>query len=301
VTDSVVVVGDIVTDVLAVHNGPIATDSDTMARITLIGGGSAANTATWIAGTGTPVDLVGVVGRDVAGADRLAELSAAGVGVVHIRQSTQEPTGSVIVLVDAEQRSMLCDRGANLLLVPSDVDFALAELPHSRHLHLSGYTLLDGRSLPAGRHALTAAAARGLTTSVDAASAAPLRRIGGDRFLSWIRGTDILLANLAEAQALLDDADSTGPELALALTPYAARVVVKLGAAGAVMAEAGGAVVTVPASAAGDVLDPTGAGDAFAAGLLTAWLAGRPTIECLRAGAELGARAVTTVGGRPPL
>ena len=58
-------------------------------------------------------------------------------------------------------------------------------------------------------------------------------------------------------------------------------------------------VHTVPASAAASVVDPTGAGDAFAAGLLTAWLAGGTAAECLRAGAELGARAVAAVGGRP--
>jgi len=295
----IIVVGDIVTDILAVHSGPIASDSDTAARISLTGGGSAANTAVWIAGTGAAVDLVGVVGQDPAGGDRLAELTAAGVGVVHVRQSIQEPTGSVIVLVDAERRSMLCDRGANLLLVPSDVDSALAGAPAARHLHLSGYTLFDGRSRPAGRHALSEAAARGLTTSVDAASAAPLYRAGGDTFLSWVRGTDVLLANLAEARALLGDPAGSPTELARALTPYAARVVVKLGEAGAVWAQADGVVDTVPAVRAAAVLDPTGAGDAFAAGLLTAWLAGGTARECLQAGAELGARAVATVGGRP--
>jgi sugar/nucleoside kinase (ribokinase family) len=47
------------------------------------------------------------------------------------------------------------------------------------------------------------------------------------------------------------------------------------------------------------VLDPTGAGDAFAAGLLAAWLSGAPPAEALRAGVALGARAVQVVGSRP--
>jgi ribokinase len=295
----ILVVGDIVTDILAVHSGPLAVDSDTQARISVSGGGSAANTAAWIAGTGTPVELVGVVGRDIAGNDRLTELVGSGVSCVHVRQSGDAATGSVIVLARSDLRSMLCDRGANLLLVPSDVDAALAGGTRASHLHLSGYTLLDGASRPAGTHALTAAAASGLTTSVDAASAAPLRRAGGATFLSWVDGTDLLLANLAEARALLDDPTAPATELARALTGYARQVVVKLGDAGAVWAGADGSAASVEAVAATGVVDPTGAGDAFAAGLLTAWLGGATPVDCLRAGAILGARAVASIGGRP--
>src|SRR2546429_391811 len=101
---------------------------------------------------------------------------------------------------------MLADRGANLLLAPVDVDAGLAQAPAARHLHLSGYALLDGASREAGRYA--------------------------------------------------------------------------------------------PAEPA-EVVDPTGAGDAFAAGLLAAWLAGAGPAEALRAGALFGARAVAVVGGRP--
>ncbi len=69
------VVGDIVTDILAVHSESLTVDSDTPARISVTGGGSAANTAVWLASTGAAVDLLGVVGADVAGDDRLAELT----------------------------------------------------------------------------------------------------------------------------------------------------------------------------------------------------------------------------------
>src|SRR5258705_7796833 len=140
---AVLVIGDIVTDILAVHSGPLAVDSDTVARISVTGGGSAANTAAWFASTGTTVHLVGVVGDDVAGTDRLTELAAAGVGGTAIRRTGEAPTGSVIVLARAQQRTMLCDRGANHRLAPSDVDAALSTLDDLRHLHLSGYTLLD--------------------------------------------------------------------------------------------------------------------------------------------------------------
>jgi ribokinase len=206
------------------------------------------------------------------------------------------------VLAHTDERSMLCDHGANLLLSPSDVDLALTA-PAS-HVHVSGYTLLDDASRPAGLRALAAASAQGVTTSVDAASAAPLRRVTGATFLDWIRGVDILFANLDEARALLDlnNAQSTSDAavLAQALATYARRVVVKLGPDGAVMASQDGAVLRVPAVAAESVVDPTGAGDAFAAGFLTAWLSGADAQTALQAGARSGAHAVAQLGGRPP-
>jgi sugar/nucleoside kinase (ribokinase family) len=74
--------------------------------------------------------------------------------------------------------------------------------------------------------------------------------------------------------------------------------VVKRGAGGAVWSGADGATVEVPGEPT-TVVDPTGAGDAFAAGLLRAWLAGASPEASLRAGTRLGALAVGRVGGRP--
>jgi ribokinase len=297
VAGRVVVVGDIVTDVLAVYGGHIAEGSDTPARIRMTGGGSAANAAAWLAWLGVAVDLVGVVGADAAGEARVAELSAAGVGCDHVRRTAEAPTGTVIVL-SAGDRSMINDRGANIGLAPSDIDGALGGTAAVSHLHLSGYTLLDEQSAPAGRHALGAAAALGATTSVDAASAAPLRRLGGPTFLDWVRGADLLLANLDEARVLVDPSDPR--EAARTLTEVVRHAVVKLGPAGAVWATRGGPTLTAPAVPVAAALDATGAGDAFAAGLLASWLAGADPATTLAAGTRLGAIAVGTLGARPP-
>jgi sugar/nucleoside kinase (ribokinase family) len=291
------VVGDIVTDILAVHTEALAVDSDTSARISISGGGSAANTAAWLASIGAVVDLLGVVGTDVAGDDRLAELIAAGVGCGQIRRTAAAPTGSVIVLARAQGRTMLCDRGANHELRPSDVDDALAALPDLAHVHLSGYALLDQSSRPAGQRALAAAAERGLSTSVDAASAAPLGRVGGHAFLSWVRDVDLLFANLDEAQVLVGSTMHSAATLAATLAQTVRSAVVKLGPDGAVWASADG-VIPVPAETA-TVVDTTGAGDAFAAGLLAARNAGLELEVALAAAVRLGAQAVQIVGGRP--
>jgi sugar/nucleoside kinase (ribokinase family) len=292
----VIVAGDIATDILAVYSGQLATGSDTAARIQVTPGGSAANTAAWLAGTGRPVTLAGVVGADPAGGQRLAELTAAGVECA-VRVQPGAPTGSVVVLSQSQERTMLCDRGANAHLSTADIDRALAGAGGAVHLHLSGYVLFDTGSRPAGRHALAGAARRALTTSVDAASAGPLRRVGGSAFLDWVRGADLLLANLDEARALLGR-DGPAEALAARLAAEVGRAVVKAGPAGAVWAERDRPPVRVPAEPAVPA-DPTGAGDAFAAGLLDAWLAGRDPAGALRAGAVLGARAVSAPGGRP--
>lgn len=294
----VLVVGDVITDILAVHDGVLAPDTDTAARVTTTGGGSAANTAAWLAHAGLTVDLVGVVGVDLAGEERVAELTEAGVGCACVVWSRTSPTGTIIVLTDGTHRTFVTDRGANHELQASDVDEALAVLPGLVHLHLSAYTLLDKSTRAAGLRALTAAAERGLSTSLDAASVQPLRAVGPDRFLAWARDTGLLLANLDEAHALTSTVDEQPAAVARALARSVPEVVVKLGPHGAVWAR-GDEVRTVPAVPA-DVVDTTGAGDAFAAGLLAARLAGADVDAALHAAVRLGAVAVGLVGGRPP-
>src|SRR5690606_31449381 len=243
-----------------------------------------------------PTTLVATVGDDAPGRERVAELAGAGVDCA-VREVPGVPTGTLVVLAEPAERTMLSDRGAADHLRPADVDRALDTAAGARHLHLSGYVLFGAGSRAAGRHALAAARARGLRTSVDAASAGPLRGTGADRFLDWVRGVDLLLANADEAAVLTGGPGAGDPVArARALTAYAGAVVVKLGPGGAVWA---GRRVVRAAPPRVSAVDPTGAGDAFAAGLLAARLAGAGPAAALRAGVRLGARAVSAPGGRP--
>jgi sugar/nucleoside kinase (ribokinase family) len=291
----VVVVGDVITDVVAVLSGPLAAGSDTGAEISLGGGGQAANTAAWVAAPRVDVTLVGAVGDDDEGRDRVAELTRAGVDCA-VERIEGVPTGTVIVLAADDERTMVSQRGANLRLSGAHVERAVAAAPDAGHLHLSAYTLLDAGSRGAGLRALAAARERGLTISVDAASAAPLRRVGAAVFLSWVRDIDLLLVNADEATALAGGLDPAAQGRVLSAT--ARRVVVKRGAAGAVWVDRTGAVHVASARRTA-VVDVTGAGDAFAAGLLTAWLAGATPATALSRATDLGAMAVSTAGARP--
>ena len=77
------------------------------------------------------------------------------------------------------------------------------------------------------------------------------------------------------------------------------RVVIKRGAAGAALGGRAGVQLTLPAPGC-DVIDTTGAGDAFAAAFIGAKLRGEGDEACLRCGVEAGAEAVTRIGGQPP-
>jgi sugar/nucleoside kinase (ribokinase family) len=293
-TLDVVVVGDVMVDVLAAMSGPLARGSDTPSAVTTAGGGSAANVAVWLAAQGVPTSYVGRVGDDALGRESVAGLVGRGV-TAWVSTEPELTTGTCIVLVEpGGERSMLPDAGANATL-------AAADLPQrvfrpGGHLHLSGYTLLNPGSRDAGLAALSMAAAADMTVSVDPSSAAPLAELGAARFLSMTRGVDLLLANRDEAAVLAGTSD---PHLAAQqLGDTYREVVVKLGADGA-MWQQGFIGASAPAERGVDVVDTTGAGDAFAAGFLASWLLHPEPETALAAGCRLAARAVSKVGARP--
>ena len=288
----VVCVGDVMMDVLARLPSELQPGSDRPAPITTTGGGAAANTAAWLVAAGAAATLVGQIGRDPFGAWLTADLAARGIVDVLVRDS-QRPTGTCIVLVSPDgERTMVPDAGANAGLRPPGVPVDV--FAAGRHLHLSGYTLF-GPARGAGQAALARARSAGMTVSVDAASAAPLRDAGPRAFLDWI-GTDLLLlANRDEAFVLtaLDDP----VEAARSLAGAVGSAVVKLGADGAVWSD--GVQVIRRAAGEPDVVDTTGAGDAFAAGFLAAVLGGVQPGAALERGHILAATACGQVGGRP--
>jgi len=275
----IVVVGDVAVDVLVEPRAPAVAGADVPARIRSAAGGAGANTAAWLAHLGAEVTLVGRVGDDAAGSAAVAALRAAGVHP-ELAVDRERATCAVVVLLDGGERTMHSDRGAATRLDPAD----LPALDAADHLHLSGYVLLDASSRPAGRAALAAARAAGLSTSVDP-QVAPALTPG---FLDDVRGVDLLLPNAAELAAL------GGPD---AVRDAVGAVAVTDGPRAARWLDRDGAVAVTPPRA--DAVDPTGAGDAFDAGLLVAWLAGAGPAEALRAGCAAGAAAVAALGARP--
>jgi sugar/nucleoside kinase (ribokinase family) len=298
-----VVVGDWMTDVVATLPGPLREGTDTPADVRLLSGGSAANTAAWLGHDGHDVTFVGRTGDDLLGRAGRAELEACGVRCQAVVDPNL-PSGICIVLVGPDgERTMVPDPGANAGLTPLDVPADL--LPPGGHLHLSGYTLFVEGSRMAGLAALDHARLRGVTTSVDVASAGPLADTGAPRVLSWVEGVDVLLANAPEAALLarLPEGDAVDPiegatAAARELVRSVGTAVVKLGPHGAVLAQADGSVTHRPAVPA-DVLDTTGAGDAFAAGFLPGWKSGLDPAAALDLGNRSAVRVLGRLGARP--
>jgi sugar/nucleoside kinase (ribokinase family) len=278
---TVIVVGDAAVDVVAAHAGRIVPGGDSRARVTVTTGGAGANTAAWLAWSGVETILVARVGDDVAGRQALEELTTAGVRCAFTFDK-DAPTCCVVVLVDGDgQRTMLPDHGAGGRLTEDDLDPDL--LTTADHLHLSGYVLLDDATRDAGLAMLAAARSAGLTTSVDPQSAALIT--DPTRFLAEVRGVDLLLPNADEMAAL-------GPE---PLVPGVGAVVTTRGAAGATWHDERD-LWAVPAAQV-DVLDATGAGDAFDAGYLASMLAGDPLERSLVIANACGALSTRALGG----
>ncbi|MEU3446757.1 PfkB family carbohydrate kinase [Streptomyces thermolilacinus] len=289
-------VGDVVTDVVARHAKPLAPGTDTAARIRVLPGGAAANAACWAARSGcADVRLLGRVGAGEA-AWHEAALRRAGVRPLLVRDP-DVPTGTVVALVDGRsggERTFLTDSGAVLRLAPAD--WSARFLDGVGRLHLSGYLFFAATSRDTAALAMADARERGVPVSVDPASTGFVAEWGVDRFLDAVAGADVLFPNADEAALLTG---LSAPEAAaVALSRRHRLVAVTLGASGALVAQAGEVVARVPARRVRP-LDTTGAGDAFAGGFLAARLAGATVAEAAEAGCHAGAEAVTVAGGRP--
>ena len=287
-----VVAGALMLDVIAAVSGDIRYGTDTPAEVSFHSGGAAANLAHWMAFDGEHPHLYCVVGEDVAGTALVNELEDAGV-IVHARR-VHASTGAVIALVDGRgERTMLPNATANSGFETG----MLADALHAGdHLHVSGYILLNEQSRPAALEYLAEARRVGATTSIDPSSSGPIRTLGPERMLEMMRGTDLLLANEEEAEALTGETDPAAA--AHALLAIAGTVIVKLGAEGALLATAAGTWFD-PALPV-DVIDTVGAGDAFGASAIVAWKAGNDPRTVLRTGNGNGARCVAVRGARPP-
>ncbi len=274
------VIGDLLEDVVVHLHEEINVASDTEATVIRRRGGSAANVVEAAIRAGGRARFIGQVGDDGAGHWLTDQLAAIGADVV-VRRAGR--TGTIVVLLDVHgERTMLADRASATEL--RDPDPVWLDGLHT--LHIPFYSLAVE---PLGATTRTLAAwahERGIRVSVDVSSSAVLVAYGLDRAIDDIRGigADVILANELEAQVL-------GERLHV---PYrdGVLVVVKHGAAPAVVSRPDIGSVEVPAITVAGVTDTTGAGDAFAAGLLLGLAAGLDPVAAVQRGHEVAAEQV---------
>ncbi len=290
----IVVLGDLVLDVVLAPTEAIAIGTDVAGHVVIVQGGSAATTARWLGKLGARSSLIAAVGHDSAGRALVKALEGDRVTVRAVRVAGAR-TGRIGVLVTpGGERSFVTDRGAALQLRPDDLKvswFAGADL-----LHLTAYSLLGSPLAESGLRAIGLARASGALISLDLASIGPLLAGGRRAARELIAGIapDVLFATAAEAEALVAGHAVAG------LLDYTAVAVVKRGPKGAtVLARTDAQPVRFEvATARLTATDTTGAGDAFDAGFLAAWLGSRATGRSLPASLQRAALAGHRAAGR---
>lgn len=252
----IVVVGDVIADIAVRPTGPIAHGTDTPSAIAVRRGGSAANVAVSLAGLGSPVRFVGAVGNDPFGDLLVIELQSAGVEAIVSR--SVKPTGTIVVLIDHDgERSFLTQRGAG-----NDVTADESVLHGATWLHVPAYCLSADPLRTTATALLQLARERGVSTSIDCSSVSLIEEVGAEAFLGWVHDVQptVVFANEQEGTAL--DVRESGLD---------SIVVVKHGANPVELMEPGREPQEFAVEPVDNVVDTTGAGDAFAAGFINAF------------------------------
>lgn len=283
------VVGDLIEDIVVWSDGRLRRGTDNQAQIFRVRGGSAANVAAFAASR-RPSRFIGCVGDDPAGDQLVTQLAAEGVEVCVQRRGT---TGAIVILIEADgERTMLPDRAAATRLerVPAEW-LADVEL-----LHVTAYALDGSPVRQSVDDMVRAVTARGALVSIDTSSTDVLDRLGVDAFLAYVRemAPAFVIANHDEADALGLGTDTTARGVLSRCRKT--TFVIKDGAGPTRVVRHRMPVLSVPVPPVEDIRDSTGAGDAFAAGFLTAFLADRDLRSACEGGHALAASVLRSPG-----
>jgi sugar/nucleoside kinase (ribokinase family) len=262
--------GDLLLDVVVKLDRPLVEGGDVTAHTQVVPGGQAANVAAWVAALGGRARFLGKRGGDEGSRLACAALTARGVEVVGPVSSGS--TGVVVSLVAAEgERTMASDRGVATALRADEIDPSWLSCDH---LHVSGYALAEHPIRGAAEHAVGLARERGARVSVDLGAATVIEALGREAFRAALErlAPDVVFCTEDEDAAV-------GGRIADSFW------IVKRGARGASFD--GEELAAAPVD---EVVDATGAGDAFAAG----WIVGGPELAL-----EAAARCVGQVGAMP--
>ena len=274
------VIGDVIDDIIVVPEGQVRANTDTNAQITQTLGGSASNMASWASHEGAEVTFIGCVGS--SDADRVTK-EFESFGVHAQLQTSEKSTGSIVVLVEGDSRSMLTDRGANkdLSLEELTIDY----LSDFSYVFLSGYTLF-GRSEAEIKNFIFRVQDAGALLAIDPGSTGYIKDFGVELFKSCVNGVDILLPNEEEFELLSTESSHI--------------TIVTKGSHGVDLYIEGIKTNSFEAKKV-SAIDPTGAGDAFAGSLIANLSQGVELHSAIANATKTAAKAVTTIGARPQL
>lgn len=252
--------------------------------IAIVPGGGGFITAAHLVGLGRPAALLARLGEDPFSQSLLPVLEGSGVELAFLERAADAGPQLTVAMVQAGERAFLSRRAGAAR--PATLPAALGDIS-ACHLHIAEFATLA--EIP---HLVTDARHHGLTVSLDPSWDDALIR--SPDLVARCNGIDVFLPNASEARAIAacDDLDEAGRRLAR----HFPLVVIKDGGAGARLYQ-GEDTLALPAAPCQAVLDTTGAGDAFNAGFLAAWLRGNLPERALAEGIACGTLSVESIGG----
>jgi fructokinase len=257
-------------------------------------GGSAANTCAVAAALGARVGYLGKVAADLLGQVFAHDIRAAGVRFPTAPLESGASTARCLILVTPDgQRTMNTFLGAAVHFAEGDVD--AAEVGRAGILYLEGYLFDPPAAQAAFRAAARAAHAAGRRVALTLSDPFCVHR-HRDAFREFVRNeTDILFANEAEVLALYETEDFAEAER-LAASEVSLAALTRSERGSVLLSEgARHQIAAAPAT----VVDTTGAGDAYAAGVMAALARGLDLPECGRWGSVAAAEVIGHFGARP--
>ena len=267
-----------------------------MGTVSVVSGGSAANTAVGAAALGAKVGFVGKVREDELGRLFAHDLRSVGVAfeTAPAREGPATARSFILVTPDGE-RTMNTYLGACQALGPDDIDPEAVR--SARMVYLEGYLWDPPAAKEAFRKAAEIAHAAGNRVALTLSDAFCVDRYRAE-FRELMRdGTlDVVFANIHELKSLYETADEDSA--LAALREERVLGIVTRSADGALIVERSG-TQAVPASPVEAVVDTTGAGDLFAAGFLAGLAHGLPSRDCARLGGLAAAEVIGHLGARP--
>jgi ribokinase len=249
-------------------------------------GGKGANQALAARRLGAETAFVGAIGDDQFGTMLRDALAAERVDLTGL-MTAPGPSGTALILIDGRGENVIAiAAGANGRLTPEHLRLAPASV------------LLMQLEIPLATCVAAATHAREAGARV-VLNAAPAPAGNDPELQQLLKLTDVLVVNEGEARTMANAAGEIA-QVARELIAAGPRVViVTLGAAGALVAR-GGNTFTIPSHPV-EVVDTTGAGDAFCGALAAALAEGRSVAEAVRRGCKAGALATTAVGAQAAL
>jgi sugar/nucleoside kinase (ribokinase family) len=277
-------IGDLIEDVVVWLSAEPNLGTDTDSIIQRTRGGSAANVAMFAALTGTESRFIGQVGNDALGQQLCSSLQQAGVDVCVIAEGR---TGSIVVLVQTNgERTFLTDRGVASHL--SLVDASL--MANVGILHVPSYSLVTEPLASTSLLYIKAAQSLGAVISIDASSTSVLEHFGVARYKLLIQSIQPQIFLCNEDEAGLLGVGATEGMLGAALA------VIKRGAHSTFAISQNNERSEVAVAPVADIVDTTGAGDAFAAGFLPTFVATNDVEVAIARGHAIAARVLRSPG-----